>query len=196
MGIPRPDGDDSRGRLIGRGATGRARRLRPHLAAPGTSGALHGSVGGIALPPVSVGHAAAFSIDAAPPGGYGRRRRPRRALCPGTPARVHALRLAPLGRKPNRHRAVHPRPGAPRSADIAVTVLDGWQQRGIGGLLTRALARAALRRGIDTFVADVFASNTAALGLLKHAGEVIRSPSQAGVIHLEIRLKPTNSSHR
>jgi GNAT superfamily N-acetyltransferase len=84
-------------------------------------------------------------------------------------------------------------PERPRSADVAVTVLDGWQHRGIGGLLTWALAQAALRRGIDTFVADVFATNTAALGLLEHAGDVSRSPSESGVIHVEVGLRPTNA---
>ena len=84
-------------------------------------------------------------------------------------------------------------PDRPSSADLAVTVLDGWQHRGIGGLLTSALAQAALRRGIDTFAADVFATNTAALGLLKYAGDVDRSPNQAGVIHVEVHLRPGDS---
>lgn len=79
-------------------------------------------------------------------------------------------------------------PARPHSADVAVTVIDTWQHRGIGALLISALARSALRRGIDLFVADVLATNSAALALLKHAGEATRSASGSGVIHAEVSL--------
>ena len=84
-------------------------------------------------------------------------------------------------------------PERPAAAEIAVTVLDDWQHRGIGGMLTRALAQAALRRGIDTFVGDVLSTNAAAFALLGHAGPVTRSPVGAGVVHAEARLRAATS---
>lgn len=80
-------------------------------------------------------------------------------------------------------------PKRPRSADVAVTVLDDWQHRGIGKMLTKALAQAALRRGIDTFVGEVLSTNPAALALLDQVGTVTRSPVDAGIIHAEVQLR-------
>ncbi len=81
-------------------------------------------------------------------------------------------------------------PHLPTVAEAAVTVLDEWQHLGVGALLIRSLAQAALRRGITTFAADVLATNTAALALLQHAGAVTRSPINQGVIHVEAALRP------
>ena len=80
-------------------------------------------------------------------------------------------------------------PDHPDSADVAVTVIDSWQHRGVGKLLISALAAAAVRRGIDVFVADVLATNPAALALLKYAGDATRTASDGGVIHAQVRLR-------
>ena len=58
------------------------------------------------------------------------------------------------------------RPGA-ASAEVAVTVEDAWQHQGIGGRLTKRLARRAVDHGIESFVATVLADNRSALGLLR-----------------------------
>jgi GNAT superfamily N-acetyltransferase len=81
-------------------------------------------------------------------------------------------------------------PQLPTSADVAVTVVDEWQRRGVGGLLVWSLAQAALRRGVDTFVADVLATNAAPLALLRHAGTVTRSPADQGAVHVVASLHP------
>lgn len=81
-------------------------------------------------------------------------------------------------------------PNRPTTADVAVTVVDEWQRRGVGGLLVWSLAQAALRRGIDTFVADVLATNAAPLALLRHAGAVTRGPADQGAVHVVALLQP------
>jgi RimJ/RimL family protein N-acetyltransferase len=57
------------------------------------------------------------------------------------------------------------RPGS-SEAEIAVTVEDAWQRQGIGGQLTKRLARRAVDHGIESFVANVLADNRPALGLM------------------------------
>ncbi|MGN6790850.1 MAG: GNAT family N-acetyltransferase [Streptosporangiaceae bacterium] len=55
----------------------------------------------------------------------------------------------------------------PRSAEIAVTVVDAWQGLGLGTELTRQLAERAVQAGISSFTALVTAENAAAAGLLR-----------------------------
>ncbi|HKR70983.1 MAG TPA: GNAT family N-acetyltransferase [Streptosporangiaceae bacterium] len=55
----------------------------------------------------------------------------------------------------------------PRLAEIAVTVVDDWQGRGLGTELTRQLARRAIQAGISSFTALVTPANAAAAGLLR-----------------------------
>src|SRR3954469_12230377 len=56
---------------------------------------------------------------------------------------------------------------APRTAELAVTVIDDWQGRGVGGCLLKLLARRARRAGIRRFVAVTVAGNEPALRLLE-----------------------------
>ena len=60
----------------------------------------------------------------------------------------------------------------PSAADVAVTVLDAYQRRGIGRLLLEVLAVTARARGIGTFHFDVLAENEAMLALLASLGSV------------------------
>ncbi|MGH8859782.1 MAG: GNAT family N-acetyltransferase [Jatrophihabitantaceae bacterium] len=55
----------------------------------------------------------------------------------------------------------------PRSADVAITVVDPWQRRGLGSVLMARLARRALDEGISRFTALVAADNVAVLALLR-----------------------------
>jgi len=57
-------------------------------------------------------------------------------------------------------------PGASHQAEIAITVEDAWQHRGLGKRLAPRLAELAKGRGYDTFVAIMLPDNRAALGLV------------------------------
>ena len=54
------------------------------------------------------------------------------------------------------------RPGS-AEAEVAVTVEDAWQHRGVGRRLARRLANRALDHGYDHFVASVLPDNHAAM---------------------------------
>jgi len=58
----------------------------------------------------------------------------------------------------------------PEAADVAVTVIDAWQRRGLGTELLTWLCHRARQEGIRRFTALVVADNTATLGLLRRAG--------------------------
>ena len=53
----------------------------------------------------------------------------------------------------------------PEAAEVAITVADNWQRRGLGSLLT-ALAAEALRLGIRRFTATMAADNVPAHRLM------------------------------
>jgi RimJ/RimL family protein N-acetyltransferase len=57
-------------------------------------------------------------------------------------------------------------PAEPEAAEIALTVADDWQRRGLGTELLTRLADRACQEGIRTFTALVAADNTAMSGLL------------------------------
>jgi GNAT superfamily N-acetyltransferase len=52
-------------------------------------------------------------------------------------------------------------------AELAVTVEDAWQRRGLGALLSARLARLARLRGFTAFTATVLGENRAALALMR-----------------------------
>lgn len=83
----------------------------------------------------------------------------------------------------------------PAAAEVAVTVTDEWQGRGVGtAMLTRLIARAE-EEGIDTFVALCLASNKDMLILFEELGERVRRTGQSsGAVEVEIEL-PTAERH-
>ena len=75
----------------------------------------------------------------------------------------------------------------PTTAEVAVTVMDEHQRRGVGTLLTRALGRVAAERGIRRFVSYVQWSNDLAVdGLTREGARVI--PAEPGIARIEIDL--------
>jgi len=82
---------------------------------------------------------------------------------------------------------------SPGLAEVAVTVVDGWQGRGVGRSLLEELARSAGARGIHELQAFVLAENRAAVQLMRRpgGGEV---PASAGLI--EYRLRTPEPSRR
>ncbi|MDQ3767887.1 MAG: GNAT family N-acetyltransferase [Actinomycetota bacterium] len=64
----------------------------------------------------------------------------------------------------------------PDEAEAAITVVDDWQGRGLGGVLLRALADRAREEDITTFTALVQADNPRAIRALSALGQAQRSP--------------------
>lgn len=75
----------------------------------------------------------------------------------------------------------------PTVAEVAVTVLDAYQRRGIGTLLTRALGEVAAENGIRSFVNYVQWENAGAIELLTE-GESRITPAEPGVARIEVDL--------
>jgi len=84
-----------------------------------------------------------------------------------------------------------PVPGAPRVADVAVTVADEWQGRGLGtALLARLVARAAAE-GHIALRASVLSVNRASIALLRRAGFRLRENGGTLLeLELDLRLAP------
>lgn len=55
----------------------------------------------------------------------------------------------------------------PDCAEVAITVHDDFQQRGLGRFLLRLLARLALSEGVSRFAAEVLSSNDKMLNLMR-----------------------------
>jgi GNAT superfamily N-acetyltransferase len=76
------------------------------------------------------------------------------------------------------------------AADVAVAVVDGWQRRGIGSQLARALAEYAHGVAVRRFTVDMMRENTGALRLMQHAGEVrpVSSDQQSAEYEVTLRI--------
>ena len=79
------------------------------------------------------------------------------AIDPRTGDGVAVVRYAPL-------------PDEPGVVDVAVTVGDEWQGRGLGTALLEQLIDRARTEGHSTLRATVLATNTRSIALLRHAG--------------------------
>ena len=80
--------------------------------------------------------------------------------------------------------------GEPRAAEAAVTVIDEYHGNGLGTLLLRRLAAAALARGIESLRGIVLHDNDPMIGLLsRHAPglTLIRSREH---LEVDVRLDP------
>ncbi|HXV92186.1 MAG TPA: GNAT family N-acetyltransferase, partial [Pseudonocardia sp.] len=58
------------------------------------------------------------------------------------------------------------------TADVAVTVVDAWQDRGLATALLGRLSRRALEEGVEYFSAEVLAENRTVLAMLPRLGRV------------------------
>lgn len=79
----------------------------------------------------------------------------------------------------------------PSRAEVAVTVTDEWQHRGLGTVLLGRLADRAREEGIDRFTALVAGDNPAMEPFLAGlGGTVTATPVGAGALEYEIQLEP------
>lgn len=78
-------------------------------------------------------------------------------------------------------------------AEIAFTVRDDFQGRGLGSVLLEHLAAAARERGIDRFVAEVLPGNRKMLGTFAGAGYKVAQELEDGVVRLAFDIEPTEA---
>jgi RimJ/RimL family protein N-acetyltransferase len=77
----------------------------------------------------------------------------------------------------------------PDSADAAVAVVDAWQGRGVGTLLTNALARRAVQVGVRRFTLVMASENQAARRLAEHGTQATLIDSYSGTVELAVTLR-------
>lgn len=73
-------------------------------------------------------------------------------------------------------------------AEVAFVVADDHHHHGIATSLLVALATAAQRQGISTFVAYVLPENSEMLGVFRHSGFATSTTSDDGIITVRITL--------
>src|SRR5689334_11727327 len=79
----------------------------------------------------------------------------------------------------------------PDTAEIAVEVIDAWHRRGVGSILTEALAARAVDLHIQAFSAVIAPGNTGATRLLRRVpGEIDTVSGTHGVAEYRVRLRP------
>jgi GNAT superfamily N-acetyltransferase len=76
----------------------------------------------------------------------------------------------------------------PHVAEAAVTVVDDWQHRGLGGKLLRRLTARAQENRIRVFSAALFADNEAMLTLFGKLGEVVVTRRDGAVLEIDVEL--------
>ena len=76
----------------------------------------------------------------------------------------------------------------PGMAEIAFTVTDEFQGRGIASALLRHLTRLARAAGIVEFVAEVLPENAAMLRVLERSGVPLKKKRESDVVHLTLQL--------
>ena len=82
-------------------------------------------------------------------------------------------------------------PGDPRRAEVAVTVADEWQRRGLGTVLLGRLADRARAEGIERFTALVAGDNPATRPFLHGLGGTVTVMEVgSGALEYEIELAP------
>jgi GNAT superfamily N-acetyltransferase len=82
-------------------------------------------------------------------------------------------------------------PERPGVAEVAVTVVDDWQGRGLGTLLLAAISARAREEGVRTFTALMLAFNGEMMHLLRELGAVRIVDRAAGTVEVEVAIPAT-----
>ncbi len=81
----------------------------------------------------------------------------------------------------------------PRAAEIAFTVGDDFQRRGIGTRLLEQLADRASEAGIEEFVAEVLHDNATMLDVFRNAGFAVTRAGEGGELEIRFAIAPTDT---
>jgi RimJ/RimL family protein N-acetyltransferase len=76
----------------------------------------------------------------------------------------------------------------PGIAEVAFTVIDEFQGKGVGSALMRHLALLARRTSLKQLTADVLPENTAMINVLKKSGLPTTISRAKGVVHVRLDL--------
>lgn len=82
-------------------------------------------------------------------------------------------------------------PERPEAAEVAVTVVDDWQGRGLGTLLLEVVSARAREERITTFTALMLADNREMMDLLEELGPVRTVDHEAGAVEVEVPIPDT-----
>ena len=78
--------------------------------------------------------------------------------------------------------------------EIALSVTDAWQRKGVGTALMRRMVEVGKAHGLKGLRADVLAVNSAMIGLLREVGADEVPPPDGGVVDVVFRFKETPPS--
>jgi GNAT superfamily N-acetyltransferase len=76
----------------------------------------------------------------------------------------------------------------PHVAEAAVTVVDSWQHRGLGGKLLRRLCARATENRIRVFSASLLATNDAMLTLFERLGDVTVTRRDGATLEIDVEF--------
>jgi RimJ/RimL family protein N-acetyltransferase len=82
----------------------------------------------------------------------------------------------------------------PDVVELAVVLVDDWQNRGLGRIMLREILRAAEQNGIRRFRADVLADNRRMLQLLATETRILDRKTEAGVTSILLSQRGTGTS--
>jgi RimJ/RimL family protein N-acetyltransferase len=76
----------------------------------------------------------------------------------------------------------------PRTAEVACTVIDAFQGKGVGSALMRHLILLARRASLKQLVADVLPENAAMINILMKSGMPATTTRAKGVVHVRLDI--------
>ena len=79
-------------------------------------------------------------------------------------------------------------PQVPDQAEVAVTVIDDWQGRGVGTLLLEVICGRAREEGIRTFTAVLLATNQEMMDVFRALGPVRIVDHETGTVEIEMPI--------
>ncbi|MDX1661173.1 MAG: GNAT family N-acetyltransferase, partial [Gemmatimonadota bacterium] len=74
------------------------------------------------------------------------------------------------------------------SAEVAFTVLDDYQNRGIGTLLFEHLVELARERGVDELWADMWPDNRRMMGIFERSGYPLEKSFDGSVVRVHLMI--------